>query len=62
VPPGAFLVEPLTIGSGKTKTIIPSGSQIIQIGGRSCRDVPFQQIRDLALAGTAGTQILFDDP
>lgn len=54
-------MEPLKIGSGRNKTIIPSGSQIIQIGGRDCRDLQFQQIRELALTGTAGTQIVFDD-
>lgn len=56
VPLGAFLLEAMQVGP----MLIPAGSQLVSVGDTSCRNLPFNEARALALAGGKGAILRFE--
>eukprot|EP00903_Cladosiphon_okamuranus_P016326 g15056.t1 len=60
--PGAFLLEGFAAGTGRSRVFVPPGLQLVSVGGVDCRHLPFEEARQLAMSGTSGSKLVFDDP
>lgn len=59
--PGAFLLEGLTLGSGKKARFIPAGAKLISVDDTACGNLPFEEARQAAMSATRGSSLVFDD-
>ncbi|CAN0234983.1 unnamed protein product [Ascophyllum nodosum] len=57
VPPGAFLLEDARLGDAMT---IPAGSKLVSVDGKSTAELPFDQARQVAMAGGKDTVLAFE--
>lgn len=57
MPPGAFLLEDAKLGEAMT---IPAGAKLISVDGKPTGDLPFDQARQVAMAGGKDTVLVFE--
>lgn len=57
VPPGAFLLESIKVGTMN----IPAKAQLLSVGGTHCKYFPFEQVLELIMSAGKDGDLVFDD-